>query len=108
MTRFRNCSGLFPIRTAHAAFHILFLLLAVLASCSKGDHSGKVETITIAVPSLEQNALLYVADQKKFFANHGLNIAIRDYDSGVTAIKGMLKGEADLAGAAEFPLVGAV
>jgi NitT/TauT family transport system substrate-binding protein len=74
-------------------------------SCSKGDYAGKVETITIGVPPLEQNALLYIADHKRFLADHGLHIVIKNYDSGVTAINGMLKGEADIAEAAEFPFV---
>jgi NitT/TauT family transport system substrate-binding protein len=83
------------------------LLLAVLGSwsCSRGEYSGKVECISIGVPPLEQNALLYVADHQKFFAGNGLNVVIKDYDSGVTAINGMLKGEADIAETAEFPFV---
>ncbi len=98
----------------HFAFHIrtvlaVSLLVAFVSlSCSKSDHSGKVETVTIGVPPLEQNALLYVADHLKFFAGNGLHIVIKDYDSGVTAIGGMLKGEADIAEAAEFPLVRAI
>ena len=32
----------------------------------KGEYSGKAETITIGVPPLEQNALLYVADHEDF------------------------------------------
>jgi NitT/TauT family transport system substrate-binding protein len=87
---------------------MLILTALGLWSCSRGDYSGKVETISIGVPSLEQNALLYVADHQKFFAKNGLNILIRDYDSGVTAINGMLKGEVDIAEAAEFPFVRAV
>ena len=78
------------------------------SSCSKGDHSGKAETIMIGVPPLEQNALLYVAESQKLFSRNNLNIAIKDYDTGVTAISGMLKGEVDIAEAAEFPFVRAV
>lgn len=77
-------------------------------SCSLGVNSRNVETITIGVPPLEQNALLYVAENQKFFAGNGLNVIIKDYDSGVTAIDGMLKGEAQIAEAAEFPFVRAV
>jgi len=86
------------------------LVLTFLASwsCTKGDRSGKVETITIGVPPLEQNALLYVADHEKFFAKNGLQVVIKEYDSGVTAIDGMLKNEADVAESAEFPFVRAV
>lgn len=60
-------------------------------SCTNSDRSGSLETITIAVPPLEQNALLYVADQKRFFADLGLQVVIKDYDSGVTAISAMFK-----------------
>jgi NitT/TauT family transport system substrate-binding protein len=96
--------------TPHTALGILVLLLAVLGSwdCSNVEYSGKVETLKIGVPPLEQNALLYVANHKRFFAGHGLHIVIKDYDSGVTAISGMLKGEVDIAEAAEFPFVRAI
>jgi NitT/TauT family transport system substrate-binding protein len=77
-------------------------------SCSRSDYSGKKETLTIGVSPLEQNALLYVADHEKFFVKNGLHVQIKDYDSGVTAINGLLKGEADIAEAAEFPFVRAV
>ena len=86
---------------------ILVSLMAVVLgclSCSKEDRSERVETVRIGVPPLEQNALLYVADHEKFFMNNGLQVVIKDYDSGVTAINGMLKGEADVAEAAEFPV----
>jgi len=84
------------------------LMALALWSCSKGDYPGKVDTITIAAPPLEQNALLYVADHGKFFVNNGLHIVIKDYDTGVTAINGMLKGDVDIAGTAEFPFVRAI
>jgi len=89
---------------------LLAVLLVVLRlwSCSRGDYSGKVETINIGAPPLEQNALLYVADHERFFAKNGLHIVIKDYDTGVTAINGMSKGEVDIAGTAEFPFVRAV
>jgi len=76
-----------------------------LGSCSKGDYSGRMENITIGAPPLEQNALIYIADDQRLFARNVLNIAIKDYDSGVTAVNGMLKGEVGIAEAAEFPFV---
>ena len=93
----------------------IHLVLAVLLvtcfgtwSCSKGDYPGKTETMNIGVPPLEQNALLYVADHEGFFVNNGLHVVIKDYDTGVAAIKGLLNGEVDIAEAAEFPFIGAV
>jgi NitT/TauT family transport system substrate-binding protein len=97
------------MRLKLAAFAPALVALVLSSwSCSKGDYSGPLDTVTIGVPPLEQNALLYIADHEKFFVKNGLNIVIKDYDTGVTAINGMLKGEADIAGAAEFPFVRAV
>lgn len=35
-------------------------------SCSKSDYSGSVENITIGAPPLEQNALIYIADDQGY------------------------------------------
>jgi NitT/TauT family transport system substrate-binding protein len=80
------------------------ILAFMVPSCRSGYEVG-LETLTLGLPSLEQNALIYVADVQGFFAENGLDVSIKDYDSGVTAIQGLLEGEADLAEAAEFPVV---
>ncbi len=79
-----------------------------LGSCSQGVYSKKTETITIAAPPLEQDALVYIADDRGFFAKNNLKIVFKDSDSGVTAINRMLKREADIAETAEFPFVKAI
>lgn len=85
------------------------LLLTFFASCSRyGRNAGQLEPVTVGMPSLEQNALLYVADHEGFFAEQGLKVMIKEYDSGASSIAGMLRGEADIAEAAEFPFVRAV
>ncbi len=84
------------------------LFSAFLYSLNQPNYLGALETITIAVPPLEQNALFYVADDAGFFAENGLKVIIRNYDSGATAINGMLNGEADFAETAEFPFVRAL
>jgi NitT/TauT family transport system substrate-binding protein len=75
-------------------------------SCSKGDYSGKVETVTIGATPIELNALIYVADERRFFTNNGVRVIIKDYDTGVAAVNGLLKGEVDIALATEFVIVG--
>ncbi len=82
------------------------LLMVTLGSCSGGERSG--EAVRIAVPPLEQNALLYIAEARNLFAKHGLKVTLKDYDTGVSALNGMLKGEADISESAEFPFVRAV
>lgn len=83
----------------------LLMLVLGLSACSLESYSGQAETLTIGIPPLEQNALIYVADERGLFAGNGLNITIKTYDSGVSSMKGLLQGEVDLAAAAEFPVV---
>ena len=90
------------------SFGILFLLLlAALGSwsCSPGNEPAKIETLTIAAVPTELNAMAYVAEDQKFFARNGLKVTFKDYDSGATAAAGMLNAEAEIALAAEFPIV---
>ncbi|MBI5583938.1 MAG: NrtA/SsuA/CpmA family ABC transporter substrate-binding protein [Deltaproteobacteria bacterium] len=77
-----------------------------LSSCSRGEYSGKVETLTIATVPTELNAPLYIAADQDFFTRNGLQVTIKEnYDSGATATAGMLNGEADVATASEFVIV---
>ncbi len=99
-----------PMRLSTRFFLLASLLFTLLTgfgswSCSKSDDSGRMENIIIGAPPLEQNALIYIANDQRFFARNGLNISIKDYDSGVTALNGMLKREVGIAEAAEFPFV---
>ena len=74
-------------------------------SCSPGRDPGKIETLTVAAVPTELNAMVYVAEDQKLFAPNGLQVTIKSYDSGSTAAGGMLNAEADIALAAEFPIV---
>lgn len=94
-------------------FRITTVLVAAVTcfgswSCSRSGDSGKRETIRSGVPPIEQNALLYIAGHQGFFTNNNLLVTIRDYDTGVTAIQGLLNNEVDVAEAAEFPVVRAI
>jgi len=77
-----------------------------LSACSSGSDSGRLETLTVAMVPTELNALFYVGEAQKLFAANGLQVTLKeDYDSGASAAAGMLNGEADIALAAEFPIV---
>jgi NitT/TauT family transport system substrate-binding protein len=91
---------------------IILVFLAVvscgfgLSACSSGSDSGKLETLTVAMVPTELNALFYVAEAQKLFTANGLHVTLKEgYDSGASAAAGMLNGEADIALAAEFPIV---
>ncbi len=85
-------------------------IIAVTAgflSCSPSSYSGKSETLTIAMVPTELNALVYIAEDQKFFPRNGLQVTLKeDYESGAAAASGMLNAESDIALAAEFPIVG--
>jgi ABC-type nitrate/sulfonate/bicarbonate transport system substrate-binding protein len=96
---------------------ILFLTLAFFSalflglgswSCSQPSDPGRIETLTLAAVPTELNAMVYIAEDQKFFARNGLQVNLKGYDSGATSAAGMLKGEADIALAAEFPIVSQV
>ena len=64
-----------------------------------------MDSVTVALPPLEQNALMYVATNQGFFGNNALNVTFRNYDSGTTAINSLLSGGANIAESAEYPFV---
>ena len=91
---------------------ILLVLLSIvtcgfgLSACSPDSDSGKMESLTVAMVPTELNTLFYIAETRKLFAANGLQVTLKEgYDSGASAAEGMLKGEADIALAAEFPMV---
>jgi NitT/TauT family transport system substrate-binding protein len=91
------------MRVLYIAISII-IALSVL-SCSKGNGTGETKTLTIAAVKTELNALVYIAQEKKFFTDNDLDITLKNYDSGASAAVGMLNGETDIALAAEFPIV---
>ena len=66
----------------------------------------KVETVTIGATPIELNALIYVADEHRFFNTNRVHVVFKDYDTGVAATNGLLKGEVDIALTTEFVIVG--
>jgi NitT/TauT family transport system substrate-binding protein len=80
------------------------LLSLVFPSCSIG--TKKLETVILGTNPIELNALIYIAEERGFFADNGIQIHYRDYVTGVAAVDGLLKGENDLAMATEFVIVG--
>lgn len=91
---------------------ILIVLVLVAGSYmfldSGNGYDGPIESITIAAPSLEQNALIYVAESLGMFARNGVQITIINCSSGVEAIDRLTTGEVNISVSAEFPFVNAV
>jgi NitT/TauT family transport system substrate-binding protein len=91
---------------------LLIVVLAVLLvasfglwSCSKGDYSGKVESINFGTVPVAAAALIYIAQDQHFFVANGLSVNIKDYNTGTVTTKALLEGDLDIAWVAEFPFV---
>lgn len=67
--------------------------------------NAPAETLRIALPALPQHALLHVAAAKGYFTEEGLNVTFLPASHGVMALNLLAQGKADLAVAAEVPLV---
>jgi len=84
-----------------------FTVLGILTfgvSCSSSVRTK--ETITVAHAPFESTALLSIAQDQQFFSQNGLIVTTKKYDTGVGALEGMVRGDADIAeGTAEFPMV---
>jgi NitT/TauT family transport system substrate-binding protein len=72
---------------------------------SRKTYSGKPASLTMGTPALEANALIYLAAHMGYFERNGLQVTIKEYDSGGAAVPGLMKNEIDLALASEFAFV---
>jgi ABC-type nitrate/sulfonate/bicarbonate transport system substrate-binding protein len=90
-----------------ALLMILGLMLGDGVGCSRPgepDASGKNENITVAVTSWPASATLFVADEKGFFRDEGLEATLQANLSGHLGLDAVLSGRADLATAGETPV----
>lgn len=85
---------------------IVIVLTTISGSTSCSSEPVKPEPLVVANVPTELNALFYIAEAQNFFTPNGLQVTFKEnYDSGASAAAGMLNGEADIALAAEFPIV---
>ena len=84
------------------------LLLAVIlasAGCGQKAERGAQSAplkLTLAVQPAPYSGLIAVADQKGFFKQAGLEATIKLYPSGLESLEAMLRGEAEIATAADI------
>jgi len=63
------------------------------------------DTVSIGLMPDEAAALVFIAQDKGFFAREGLNLTPWVYPNGATAVRGMENGDVNLTLSSEFPLV---
>jgi len=89
---------------------VVVIILAVggyfwLSQEKPEKYTGPVEKITLAAYAGETGALVYVAEDQGFFKENGLEVTIKDYESGKAAADALIVGEADIATSADFVFV---
>ena len=86
----------------------LFIVAAgsciLLSGCEKKP-AGPPEKLTIAIPKNINPVLVKIADAKGFFREEGLDITLQLHPFGKAALQSLLDGKADLATAADTPIM---
>jgi ABC-type nitrate/sulfonate/bicarbonate transport system substrate-binding protein len=95
----------------HRTLLILLIIVFLMAGCSRKeeqDFSKQKEKITIAVTSWPASASVYVAHEKGYLKDEGLDATLLPYLSGHLGLDAVFSGKADLATAGETPIARAV
>ncbi len=64
--------------------------------------SAVLEKVTIGNVPVESYAMLYVAEDQGFFADNGLNVTVKDYSTGSTAVEALINEEIDVGGSSDY------
>ncbi len=70
-----------------------------------GKYMGLVVKITLAAYAGDTGALVYIAEDQGYFEENGLEVTIKDYESGKAAADALIAGEADISTSAGFVFV---
>lgn len=105
----RSLSRMLPRRgsNAVAALFLFVAASAFLADCSGGPPgvpAAAKKNIRIAVTPWPASAPLYIAQEKGYFRDEGLEATLQDYPSGHLGLADVLAGKADFAVAADTPI----
>lgn len=75
----------------------LLLAAVICTACGSESGPGAAAELTLAAYEGELNALVYVAQDRDLYTEHGLDVELESFTSGREAVRALLDGEADLA-----------
>ncbi len=82
-----------------------YILLQTYRNPAK-KYTGEMEKITVGVEKSLLPALVWVAENKGYFQENGVDITIKEFDSGRAALKSMLEeGNLDMVTVAQTPVM---
>jgi ABC-type nitrate/sulfonate/bicarbonate transport system substrate-binding protein len=84
---------------------LLPVLMVLVAGCSRNPPE-KIEKIVLGAETVPHSSPVWIAENKGYFREQGLNVEIKEFESGRTALRSMLNAEGiDVATAAQTPVV---
>ncbi|MBI5249803.1 MAG: ABC transporter substrate-binding protein [Desulfomonile tiedjei] len=86
------------------AFSLLLILAIILWHGHTPKVSGTSEKVTLGTV-LEFSSLIWVAEDRGFFSQSGLDVKLNTYGAGVFALRDLLASKADFATCSEFVFV---
>jgi NitT/TauT family transport system substrate-binding protein len=102
----RNMTGQVGLSGILWGMMVLFTFVVCAASCSKQERPAEPKKkVTVGVASATLSAPVFIAYEKRFFSDEGLDVVLKLYPSGKKAMEGMFAGEVDLATVADTPIV---
>jgi len=87
---------------------IVVIVILVSGCVQEQKYTGPVEKITVAIGTGPVTSLIHIAFVKGYFENEGLDFVLQQHPSGKSAFNAVVEGEADLATAAETPIMLAI
>ncbi len=78
------------------------MAVGLLTGCAQKADS--LETVRIGAATQPVAGLVYIADEKGFFKQRGVNAIVKTYETGSLALDALLAGAVDIATATEFVL----
>jgi ABC-type nitrate/sulfonate/bicarbonate transport system substrate-binding protein len=92
------------LKTLITVLIVVAFLLNGIIGCSREQSAPKHEKITIAVSPWPASTPLYIAHEKGYFRDEGLDATLHSYTSGHLGLDAMLSGKADIATAGDTPI----
>jgi ABC-type nitrate/sulfonate/bicarbonate transport system substrate-binding protein len=75
------------------------------SSKPKTDSGKSVESVTISTYKGDHSTLLWIAKDRGYFTEHGVNVKIETQESGPASLRDLLAGKVDLAAFSDFVFV---
>ena len=93
-------------RIALASIIIILVVLIIGSSfvylSMNKPASAALEKVTIGNVPVESYAMLWIAEKQGFFADNGLDVTVKDYSTGATAVEALINGEIDVGGSSDY------